>query len=70
MSILSKTKQNIFFSTLVIIVFSFSIGYLFLNNQFETSMKKEVDSASFGSEKLFKLKIKEYKKQLKFRLDR
>ena len=70
MGILSKTKQNIFLSTLVIIVISFAIGYLFLNNQFETAMQKEVDLASSASEKLFKLKIEEFKKQLKFRLDR
>ncbi len=70
MGILSKTKQNIFLSTLVIIVISFAIGYLFLNNQFDTAMQKEVDLASSASEKLFKLKIEEFKKQLKFRLDR
>ena len=70
MGILSKTKQNIFLSTLAIIVVSFAIGYLFLNNQFETAMQKEVNLASSASEKLFKLKIEEFKKQLKFRLDR
>jgi diguanylate cyclase (GGDEF)-like protein len=65
-----QTKQKTLLLSIMVLLISWVIGYLFLDYQFKKSIDDQLKNITESTEKLFEIKLKEEDKILKFRLNR
>lgn len=70
MNIPEQTKQKTLLLSIMVLLVSWIVGYVFLDYQFKQSVDEQLKNITKSTEKLFDIKVKEEDKILKFRLNR
>jgi EAL domain-containing protein (putative c-di-GMP-specific phosphodiesterase class I)/GGDEF domain-containing protein len=70
LSIPEQTKRKTLLLSIIVLVISWVVGYIFLDYQFKNSLNERLDGIYESTEKLFDIKFKEEDEILKFKLDR
>ena len=70
MNIPEQTKQKTLLLSIMVLLISWVVGYVFLDYQFKNSIDDQLKNITESTEKLFEIKLKEEDKILKFRLNR
>ena len=69
MSIPERTKRKTLLLSIMVLVVSWIVGYIFLDYQFKISVDEQLKSISDSTEKLFDIKVKEEDRIMNLKLD-